>query len=96
MGASSLGGKLAAEIATEENETEAPLKQKLQRLADVIAKASYLGSTLIAVVFMFKQIVLDNGWQYQQIVTYCSNLPVLLHDTVTTFAVWVLFYLELA
>ncbi|MFZ5969102.1 MAG: calcium-translocating P-type ATPase, PMCA-type [Bacillota bacterium] len=64
-------GQLAQEMKTEERES--PLKVKLANLADGISKFGYIGGVLIAVAFLFQQIVINNGFDGAQIMQYLSD-----------------------
>ncbi|MCT4508821.1 MAG: calcium-translocating P-type ATPase, PMCA-type [Tepidibacter sp.] len=74
-------GKLAKEMQTEERES--PLKVKLGNLADGISKFGYIGSVFIAFSFMFKKIVIDNGYNMASIIGYCSDWQNPVNDLVT-------------
>jgi len=77
-------GKLAEELA--DNETrDSPLQVKLNDLADGVARFGYTGATLIAISFLFKQIVIDNKYSFDAIKNYISlsNRHVAFHDIVT-------------
>lgn len=63
-------GKLALEMQTEDRDS--PLKVKLGDLADSISLFGYIGGTLIAVAFIFKKIILENGFNMARIVEYVS------------------------
>ncbi len=71
VGDKTLFGKLAQDLKVEER--LGPLRVKLAKLADDIAKFGYIGSTFIAVSFMLKVIYMDHAgnmaayfahWQY--------------------------------
>lgn len=68
VGDTSQYGKLALEMQTEERES--PLKVKLGDLADSISLFGYIGGALIAVAFIFKKIVLENGFNMARIIEY--------------------------
>ncbi len=74
-------GKLAQEMQTDDRES--PLKVKLNALAEGISKFGYIGSTLIALSFMFKKIVIDNGFDGASIMAYLSNWQNPVNDFVT-------------
>lgn len=71
VGDKTLYGQLAQELNTEERDS--PLKVKLAGLAGGISKFGYIGSILIAIAFMFKKIVMDNGMDGSRILKYLSN-----------------------
>ncbi|MBF0302273.1 MAG: cation-translocating P-type ATPase [Desulfamplus sp.] len=68
VGDTSQYGKLALEMQTEDRES--PLKVKLSDLADSISLFGYIGGALIAVAFIFKKIVLENGFNMARIIEY--------------------------
>jgi Ca2+-transporting ATPase len=76
-------GKLFEELGKDE-ERESPLQVKLSNLADGISTIGYVGATFIAVSFLFKQFVMDNHYQWAQIVAYASNWQLALKDVVTS------------
>lgn len=61
-------GKLALEMQTEDRDS--PLKVKLGDLADSISLFGYIGGSLIAVAFIFKKIILENGFDMARIIAY--------------------------
>lgn len=63
-------------------DVQGPLKSKLAKLADQIAMFGYIGGTAIAFSFMFKNAVMDNGWQASMILSYLTDWPVLINDIV--------------
>jgi calcium-translocating P-type ATPase len=75
-------GKMAEELA-ENEERESPLQVKLTRLADNISTIGYAGAILIAFSFMFKQIVMDQGYDLPRIIDYLKNWQLALKDSVT-------------
>ncbi len=74
-------GNLAQDMQTEERDS--PLKVKLGSLADGISKFGYIGGTLIALAFIFKKVVMDNGFDIAQITSYMSNWQNPINDLVT-------------
>jgi calcium-translocating P-type ATPase len=75
-------GKLAEELA-ENDERESPLQVKLTRLADNISTIGYIGAILIACSFLFKQFVMDQGYDVARIIAYLKNWQLALKDGVT-------------
>jgi len=63
-------GKLALEMQTEDRDS--PLKVKLGDLAHSISTFGYIGGSLIAVAFIFKKIVLENGFNMARILEYVA------------------------
>jgi len=87
VGLKTFYGQLYEELSKKnEDERASPLQTKLSDLADGVATFGYFGASLIAVSFMFKQIVLDNNWEMAGISDYLSaaNWQVALHDIVTS------------
>ena len=76
-------GKLFDELNAEDDR-ESPLQLKLSALADGISMLGYIGSTFIAVSFLFKQFILDNHFQWSAIVAYSGNWQLVLKDIVTS------------
>lgn len=74
-------GKLAQEMQTEERES--PLKLRLGQLADSISKLGYFGSIAIAISYLFKKIVIDNGYDMAVISQYLSDWQNPANDIVT-------------
>ena len=60
-----------------------PLRVKLAKLADDIARFGYIGASFIAAAFMFKAIYLNSGGDAAAMLAYVSNWQVLLLDIVT-------------
>ncbi|WP_084281265.1 calcium-translocating P-type ATPase, PMCA-type [Alkaliphilus transvaalensis] len=81
VGDNTFYGKLAQEMQTDDRES--PLKVKLNVLAEGISKFGYIGGTLIALSFMFKKVVLDHGFNWDQISVYLSNWQNPVNDLVT-------------
>jgi len=77
-------GQLHKEI-TETEDKQSPLQEKLSTLADNVSMFGYIGASSIAVSFLFKQFVLDQGWRSEAIWAYLSlaNWTIVLHDVVT-------------
>jgi len=56
---------------------------KLERLADGISNLGYIGAVFIATSFLFKQFVMDQGYDWPKIVAYVTNWQLALKDGVT-------------
>lgn len=82
VGDQSMFGKLAAELA-EEDERLSPLKLKLGNLADLIAKCGYIGGIAIAVAFMIDSAFIEQNL-LPTAITYLSiaNMPQIFADLV--------------
>ncbi|MDX9819598.1 MAG: calcium-translocating P-type ATPase, PMCA-type [Desulfococcus multivorans] len=74
-------GRLSEGLQTDNR--QGPLRVKLSRLADDIARFGYIGATFIGAAFMFKSVYLDNGGDAAAMMAYVSNWQVLLLDIVT-------------
>mmetsp|Transcript_25271 Transcript_25271/g.60832 ORF Transcript_25271/g.60832 Transcript_25271/m.60832 type:complete len:1011 (-) Transcript_25271:196-3228(-) len=82
LGSNTVFGRLAVDL-TSGDKRKQPLKMKLEALAQTIAHLSYAGSIAIAVSFLFKQLVIDNHFSWEEIKEYVSKVGVLVHDCVT-------------
>jgi calcium-translocating P-type ATPase len=78
VGDTSIYGKLAGELQLEERDS--PLKVKLKDLAKTISRFGYLGGIIIALAFLFQQVVVQNGFDLTVISAYCSNGITLMAD----------------
>eukprot|EP01114_Cavostelium_apophysatum_P009207 TRINITY_DN2229_c0_g1_i1.p1 TRINITY_DN2229_c0_g1~~TRINITY_DN2229_c0_g1_i1.p1 ORF type:complete len:900 (-),score=272.79 TRINITY_DN2229_c0_g1_i1:60-2759(-) len=85
VGKNTVHGTLYTELAVAE-ERDSPLKVKLSNLADGVALFGYIGASAIAISFLFKQFVIDQGYKMDAILTYVSldNWSTVLHDIVTS------------
>jgi Ca2+-transporting ATPase len=75
-------GKMQKDLF-EKDDRLSPLQVKLTALADGISMLGYVGSSFIALSFLFKQFVMDNGFSWTRILDYVSHWEVALHDVVT-------------
>ena len=75
-------GKMQKDLF-EKDERLSPLQVKLTALADGISMLGYVGATFIALSFLFKQFVMDNGFSWSRMITYLGHWEVALHDVVT-------------
>ncbi len=75
-------GKMQKDLF-EKDERLSPLQVKLTALADGISMLGYVGASFIALSFLFKQFVMDNGFSWTRILDYVSHWEVALHDVVT-------------
>eukprot|EP01125_Pyxidicula_operculata_P013893 TRINITY_DN4607_c0_g1_i1.p1 TRINITY_DN4607_c0_g1~~TRINITY_DN4607_c0_g1_i1.p1 ORF type:complete len:947 (-),score=285.47 TRINITY_DN4607_c0_g1_i1:192-3032(-) len=86
VGTSTLYGKLIEEIVSkddDEEERKSPLSVKLSKLADQIANVGYIGAVFIFMSFLFKQFVMDQGYDLSKTIEYIKHWQLALHDTVT-------------
>lgn len=70
-------GKLASDLKKEDR--PGPLRAKLSKLANQIARFAYIGAPLIALAFMFKVLYLDNHGDFA---TYFSEWQLVFKDLV--------------
>lgn len=83
VGVETFYGKLAAEFTAVEDR-KSPLQVKLSNLADAISTVGYIGASLIAVSFLFKQFVMDQGYSLERFVEYVSHWQLALKDVVNS------------
>lgn len=81
MGKDTLYGKMAIEMSLGDDR-DSPLQFKLSALAETISKIGYIGATSIALSFLFKQFIMDQGWNLSQTIDYLTGSPLkALKDT---------------
>lgn len=73
VGDKSVFGQIAEELQLND-ERESPLKLKLGLLADKISKFGYFGGILIAIAYLFQEIVVKNHFNINEIIYYCSDI----------------------
>lgn len=81
VGDKSVFGKIASELQTDV-ERDSPLKLKLSQLADKISKFGYCGAILIAVAYLFQQIVVHNNFDIINILNYSKNYFNIFNDII--------------
>ncbi|MFX0135523.1 MAG: calcium-translocating P-type ATPase, PMCA-type [Candidatus Hodarchaeota archaeon] len=82
VGDQTVYGKIAMDI--KEEERDSPLQVKLSNLGDGISKFGYIGGTFIALSFLFKKIIMDHNYNFQEIGSYITqNFGNFLHDVVS-------------
>lgn len=88
VGGHSVYGKLAQELA-QDDDRQSPLQYKLsvrvvtliicllttQLLAEAIAKLAYVGAVCVAISFLFKQLILDQGGDFASAFVYARTKP---------------------
>lgn len=74
-------GKLSKELSLSDNRLS-PLQVKLKDLADLIARFGYIFSILIALIFIFDKVVVQNNFDGRQIAEYASNIGLLTNDII--------------
>ena len=68
-------GQIASELQIETEES--PLKTRLRHLAETISKMGYIGSALVALSYLFKVIIINNNFDYQNILATITNFRLL-------------------
>ncbi|MCH5186291.1 MAG: HAD-IC family P-type ATPase, partial [Oscillospiraceae bacterium] len=81
VGDKSVYGRIAGELQAED-ERESPLKVKLSKLAGGISKFGYIGGLAVAVAFLFKTVIVDNGYNMAEITAFCSDWKVIIPNIV--------------
>lgn len=81
VGDNSVYGKIASELQADDDR-ESPLQVKLAKLANGISKFGYIGGALIAVAYLFQQMVVGNHFNVAEMSAYFSNWGGVLHDVV--------------
>lgn len=74
VGKDTLYGKMAIEMSLGDDR-DSPLQFKLSALAETISKIGYIGATSIALSFLFKQFIMDQGWDLAQTMLYLTGSP---------------------
>jgi Ca2+-transporting ATPase len=82
VGNNTVYGNLARELSVNDDR-KSPLQVKLAALAGKISKFGYTGASFICVAFLFKKIVINNGFSSAKISLYFSHFPNVLHDVLT-------------
>ncbi len=72
-------GRLASELSGGDNRPS-PLQVKLKGLAALISRFGYIAAILIFVAFIFNKAFVLNGWDWDLIRAYFSDLNILLPD----------------
>ena len=68
-------GEIALEL--QEQQPESPLKIRLRDLAQSISKLGYVGALLVSFSYLFNVIVIDNGFNFNQILNTVFNFRVM-------------------
>lgn len=82
VGKSTVLGTLAEELSLKDDRPS-PLQHKLSVLADHISTFGYFGASFIAISFLFKQFVMDPGYNLPATIEYLSNWQVAFKDVIT-------------
>ena len=82
VGADTVYGKLAGELQAKTGNS--PLKEKLTKLAKQISRIGYVAAALVAVGYLFNELIVDSGFTSEVIVTKLSNLHYMLDVIIHT------------
>ena len=75
VGENTFYGKIALEL--QEKQPETPLKLKLRDLAKFISRIGYIGAFLVFFSYLFKVVVINNSFNYSEIINMVTNFPVI-------------------
>ena len=75
VGVNTLYGKIAKEL--QDVQPESPLKSRLRHLATIISRIGYCSAFFVALSYLFFSIVINNQFDINKIITYCSDLSLL-------------------
>lgn len=75
VGNNTFYGKLALEL--QEKKEDSPLKIRLRKLAEVISKLGYIAAFLVSFSYLFKVIVIDNGYDINKIINTVTDFRVM-------------------
>ncbi|MBQ4071330.1 MAG: calcium-translocating P-type ATPase, PMCA-type [Clostridia bacterium] len=76
VGADSYYGMVARDVQSETRES--PLKLRLGKLASQISRIGYVMAALVATIYLFNAIVLENGFSGEKIIGFISDFPSLI------------------
>lgn len=82
IGTKTVYGQLMEDIDKAE-QRPSPLTVKLTNLADSISYIGYVGASFIFLSFLFKQFVMDQGYNWTNTLNYLKQWQLALHDGVT-------------
>ncbi len=75
VGENTFYGKIALEL--QEKQPETPLKLRLRELANFISKIGYVGAFLVFFSYLFKVVVINNGFDVNKIYEMITNFPII-------------------
>lgn len=75
-------GKLSVELSINDGR-QSPLQVKLSDLSGAISKFGYFGATFIGITYLFKSVVINNGFSIDRITAYFSNFTAFFNDALT-------------
>ena len=70
-------GKMSQEL--QEEGQDSPLKIRLRELAKFISKIGYVGAILVAISYLFTEIVVANSFNWEKIVNTLTNFPIIIN-----------------
>ena len=75
VGVNTFYGKIAKEL--QDVQPESPLKSRLRHLATIISRIGYCSAFFVALSYLFFSIVINNQFDINKIIIYCSDLSLL-------------------
>lgn len=75
VGVNTFYGKIAKEL--QDVQPESPLKSRLRHLATIISRIGYCSAFFVALSYLFFSIVINNQFDINKIITYCSDISLL-------------------
>ena len=73
-------GKMSKEL--QETSGESPLNIRLKELAKFISKIGYISAILVAISYLFSEIVVANSFNMEKILESITNIPVLVNNLI--------------
>ena len=73
-------GKMSKEL--QETGQESPLKIRLRELAKFISKIGYVSAVLVAISYLFTEIIIANSFNLDKILKTITNVPVLMNHLI--------------
>ena len=86
VGFSTMYGKIAKELG--EEKVKSPLKIRLLKLSKIINRIGYVGAFLVSISYLFSVIVINNNFNYNEIITYVTN-KAFINDLIYTLTLCV-------
>ena len=77
VGNKTLYGKMSQEL--QETGQDSPLKIRLRELAKFISKIGYVSAVLVAISYLFTEIVVANSFNLEKILTTITNIPTIVN-----------------
>ena len=76
VGKNTMYGSVASELKTKS--PDSPLKLRLTELATQISKIGYIGAILVSFAYLFSEIVIQNSFNINAIISTITNVPLLI------------------